>query len=81
MGFLNNHLYTIMKKFPEQSERIEELYFINEDFRSLCSDYLLCIKQLHKFNEEAGEKKLAIEEYMNVRVVVEDELFHFIFHA
>ena len=79
MGFLNNHLHTIMQKFPQQSERIEELYLLNEDFRALCSDYLLCMKELHKFHKEADEKKLSVKEYKNVQAQLEDELFHFIF--
>lgn len=81
MGSLHNDLHIIMKKFPEQAERIEELYFLSEDFRALCSDYVLCMKELQRFHKEAGEKKLSLQEYKNIRVVLEDELSHFIFHA
>jgi len=79
MGFLNNYLHTIKEKFPEQGDRIEELYQRSEDFRALCSDYHLCIKYLQKIKKEAGEKKLSVEEYKNVRAELENELTHFIF--
>jgi hypothetical protein len=79
MQSLNEQLYLIKKKFPDQSERIEELFESNEDFRALCSDYLLCVEHLHRFKKEFGEKKLSIEEYRNVRQELEDELTHFIF--
>ena len=79
MESLNEQLYLIKKKFPDQNERIEELFESNEDFRALCSDYLLCVEHLHRFKKEFGEKKLSIEEYRNVRQELEDELTHFIF--
>ena len=78
MRFLDNQLQTIKKKFPQQSDRIEELYFLDEDFRSLCTDYLLCLRELRKFHKETCEKKLSIKEYKNVRVVLEDELSYFL---
>jgi hypothetical protein len=80
MESLNEQLYLIKKKFPEQDERIEELFESSEDFRALCSDYFLCVKHLHKFKKEFGEKKLSIEEYKNVRSELEDELSQFIFN-
>lgn len=80
MGIVNTYLETIKKKFPEQSERIEELYQQNEDFRMLCFDYMLCMQHLQKFKKEAGEKKLSVEEYKTIRAELEDELSHFIFH-
>jgi hypothetical protein len=79
MQSLNEQLYLIKKKFPDQNERIEALFESNEDFRALCSDYLLCVEHLHRFKKEFGEKKLSIEEYRNVRQELEDELTHFIF--
>jgi len=79
MESLDEQLHLIKKKFPDQNERIEELFESNEDFRALCSDYLLCVKHLHKFKKEFGEKKLSIEEYKNVRSELEDELSQFIF--
>jgi len=81
MGFLKNHLTTIKQKFPQQSDRIEELYRLDEGFRTLCSDYLLCMMELQKFHKEADEKKLTVKEYKNIQADLEDELFHFIFRV
>jgi hypothetical protein len=81
MEFLTNQLELIKKKFPEQSERIEALYQLSEDFRTLCSDYLLCMKHLHKYKKDVSENKVSLEEYKNIREELEEELSHFIFHA
>ena len=78
MESLNEQLYLIKKRFPEQMERIEELFDSNEDFRALCSDYFLCVDHLLKFSKEFGEKKLSIKEYRNVRQELENELQHFL---
>ena len=80
MESLNEQLYLIKKRFPDQMERIEALFESNEDFRALCLDYILCVKHLHRFKQEFGEKKLSIEEYSNVRHELEDELSLFIFN-
>ena len=79
MESLNEQLSLIKKKFPEQSERIQALFESNDDFRALCSDYFLCLKDLYRFKKEFGEKKLSIEEYKSVRTDLEDELSQFIF--
>jgi hypothetical protein len=78
MALVNSLLVAIKEKFPEQGERIEMLYGSSEDFRSLCSDYNLCLEYLQKFKKESDEKKLSINEYKNVRADLEDELSDFI---
>lgn len=80
MGLAIDHLQIIKQKFPQQSERIEELYRLNEDFRMLCSDYLLCRMELQKFGQELNEKKLSVKEYKNMQEDLENDLFHFIFN-
>jgi hypothetical protein len=74
----NALLQTVKEKFPKQAERIEMLYRANEDFRSLCFDYDLCLKYLQKFKTESDEKKLSIKEYSEVQTELEDELSQFI---
>jgi hypothetical protein len=81
MESLNKQLSVIKKKFPQQSERIEELYETDEDFRMLCSDYFLCDQYLQKFKKEFGEKRLSLNEYENIRTELEKELQHFIFNG
>ena len=80
MESLNKQLHLIKQRFPDQNERIEDLFESNEDFRALCSDYFLCVQHLQKFKKEFGEKKLSIEEYKNVRAELEDELSSFLFN-
>jgi hypothetical protein len=81
MESLNKQLRLIRKKFPEQSERIEELYETNEDFRTLCSDYYLCVQHLQKFQKEFGEKRSSIKEYEDIYAELERELYHFIINV
>ena len=81
MESLNKQLGVIKNKFPKQSERIEELYNNNEDFRALCSDYLLCVQNLQQFQREFGEKKRSIKIFKETREELEKELSHYIFNA
>ena len=68
----------IKQKFPDQNDRVIELYESSEDFRSLLSDYASCIEHLQKFAREAGEKKNVIEEYLSIRNDLEFELAQFL---
>jgi len=43
--------FTFQKPFYDrQSAHIEFLYHDDKDFRELCSDYLLCMQTLNKYN-------------------------------
>ena len=78
MAPLDVQLGIIKKKFPEHSEHIEELYEADVDFRTLCSDDILCLQYLQKFQKEFSERRDAIEEYDSLRKELEDELQNFI---
>ena len=77
----NEHLYVVKTKFPAQVERIEKLFKMSEDFRSLCADYILCLRYLEKFKRETVEKKTSISEYAAMTTDLEKELSQFIFKA
>ena len=79
MESLNTQLSVVKKKFPQHSERIEELYEVDEDFRTLCADYFLCVQHLQKFKTEFNEKQHSIEEYKDIKDELEKELHDFIF--
>ena len=79
MESLNAHLRAVKQKFPEQSYRIEQLYEADEDFRTLCADYLLCMRQIQEVTKEVSEKQHSLEEYKNIREELERELHDFIF--
>ncbi len=74
-----NDLQEIKKRFPNQVERVEELYHANEDFRTLCHDYLICLRNLKKYKKKSGETQLTLNEYTNISNELENELSHFIF--
>jgi hypothetical protein len=75
---LNIQLSIIKEMFPEQKEHVGELYSKDEEFRSLCDDYSTCIRFLHKFKKEFSEKIDSIQEYENVRKILEGELQEFL---
>lgn len=79
MESLNAQLRAVKQKFPEQNERIEELFEQNNDFRTLCMDYFLCLQYMQKFKEEFSEKHLTLEEYKSIRSELEKELSDSIF--
>jgi len=78
MELARSLLQIITEKFPQQAEQIEKLFSADEDFRALCSDYVLCLKYVRKFKKESEEKKLSVKEYNNVRSELENELSKFI---
>lgn len=78
---INEHLYVVKNMFPGQVDRIEELFNMSEDFRSLCADYMLCLRYLERFKRESVDKKTSISEYTDVTSDLEQELSRFIFPA
>ena len=65
--------------YPQYSERIEDLYERNPDFRSLCADYVLCRKSLEEFQKQFAEKQSSIREYEEVTADLERELLDFLY--
>ena len=79
MESVNAQLRLMKIKFPEQVDRIEALFESDEDFRSLCLDYYMCLQYLEKFNQEFNEKHKTIAEYKTIRTELEKELHETIF--
>ena len=79
MESLDAQLRAVKQKFPEQGDRIEQLYESDEDFRALCADYVLCMRQLVEIEKEFSEKEHAMKEYKNIRKELERELHDFIY--
>jgi len=79
MESLNAQLRAVKQKFPEQGDRIEQLYESDEDFRALCADYVLCMRQLVEIEKEFSEKEHSMKEYKNIRKELEKELHDFIY--
>ncbi|HYK44134.1 MAG TPA: hypothetical protein VEV83_03135 [Parafilimonas sp.] len=81
MESLNAQLRAVKQKFPEQGDRIEQLYEVDEDFRALCADYVLCMRQLVEIEKEFSEKEHSMKEYKNIRRELEKELHDFIYNG
>jgi|KBSMisStandDraft_5_1062788.scaffolds.fasta_scaffold1007608_1 hypothetical protein len=64
--------------FPQYTDKIQELYTSDADFRSLCADYFLCKSNLAEFKKKLAERKDSIHDYEEVTSELEKELFHFL---
>ena len=64
--------------FPQYTDKIQELYVSDADFRSLCADYFLCKSNLAEFKKKLAERKDSIHDYEEVTSELEKELFHFL---
>jgi hypothetical protein len=80
MELLNMLLSTVKTKFPDESDRIDTLYVVDKDFRTLCSDYLSCIQHLQKLESDYSANQPSIEEYKEIKSDLEKELQVFIFN-
>jgi len=80
MESLNTQLRVVKQKFPGQNDRIEYLYEVDEDFRTLCSDYLLCVRHLEAKTGDVSESQHALQEYKEILDELERELNGFIFN-
>ena len=81
MELLNMLLNTVKRKFPKQSSRIESLYAVDKDFRTLCADYLSCVQHLQKLESDTNANLFLIEEYKEIKKELEKDLQAFIFNT
>ena len=68
-------LETVKKKFPGQTDRIDELYYSSTDFRSLCADYFSCVEDLSKYQKLLENERRSVADYEQVRRDLERELY------
>jgi hypothetical protein len=69
----------IKERFPNQNNKIEQLYEMNESFQSLCFDYLTCLGALRKFQQMSVEHEHSVEEFEILISDLEKELYKFIY--
>jgi hypothetical protein len=72
------HLRMLKDQFPLRENVIEDLYQHDAIFRSLCSDYILCLQFLDKFKDEFSEKISSMEEYEQLKKELESELRNYL---
>lgn len=74
MESANTHLAVMIEQYPEYKKRIVDLYDNDPAFRSLCSDYVLCLQYFQRIRTEVNEKRLSLDEYEEVKKDLESEL-------
>jgi len=79
MNSVNDFLDIIKKKFPNQGDRVEQLYNRDSDFHSLCEDYLACLQSIEKYKKVSAEKQQSIKDFEGALSDLEKELYDFIF--
>lgn len=71
-------LSIIREKFPGQDARLGSLYDQNEEFQSLCLDYVASLQALKDFQENVNQQGRSIEEYKELIRQLEKELREFL---
>lgn len=66
----------ITRLFPEFEEKINFLFQTNEDFRDLCSDYLLCNKMILERKKVLEKNQLEITEFQELQRSIEGEIYN-----
>jgi hypothetical protein len=71
-----NHLN--FSKFAEYIETIKMLYQIDDDFKSLCDDYMISKSSFEKFREKLEEEKEIEKAYKRLSVDLEKEILEYV---
>ncbi len=75
---MQKDLHTIVRVFPDFEEKIEFLFLSDENFRDLCSDYMLCAKSVQDIKEDLMRYKEQMKEYEGVKKNLELEILRMI---
>lgn len=75
MGSLDDDLVCVLQRFPERKNWVDRLYLDNEDFRALCSDYTMCVREIERM-VTAGTT--GSEEYKMLKFSLEREILQFL---
>jgi hypothetical protein len=71
---MDKELTLIIERFPGNRAQILTLYFRNEDFRQLCSDYLLSLHSIEELNADPLTDKEIEHDFEVVSKDLEKEL-------
>jgi len=80
MAVRDTILQIIKQRYPSHKMRIEQLYEQDEEFKSLCDDYISCLNFVKKIRERSEESKKTIEDYESIIRDLEKEIFELIYH-
>lgn len=74
---MGTELNQILEKFPGNRAQIMTLYSSNDDFRQLCTDYLLSLHAIKELNRDPLADKEIEHDYEEVSKDLEKELLRF----
>jgi len=67
-----------ISSFAEYMDTIKTLYEIDDDFKTLCNDYLISLKNFEKFKVKSTEDKKMKHEYKNLSHDLEKEILEYV---
>lgn len=73
---MTKELVYILGKFPEHSDKIIDLYNRDEDFRTLCEDYVTSIQAAEERRLNAIKDRKIEKEFLLVNQELEKEIIH-----
>lgn len=73
---MTKELVYILGKFPEHSDKIIDLYKRDEDFRTLCEDYVTSIQAAEERRLNAIKDRKIEKVFLNVNQELEKEIIH-----
>ena len=73
---MTKELVYILGKFPEHSDKIIDLYNKDEDFRTLCEDYISSMKAAEERRLNAIMDRKIEKEFLHVNMELEKEIIH-----
>jgi hypothetical protein len=74
---MNIGLDALLLRFPEYGEQIKNQIRENDEFRSLCADYELCIVTLLAINQEKEISQAKLQEYLEIKTELEQEVLKY----
>lgn len=71
---MNKKIISIVQIFPDFEEKIDFLFQTDENFRDLCSDYILCAAMVQKMKKDPHSEIQIREEYEELQASLEEEI-------
>ena len=66
----------ILRKFPDHSAYMSDLYCADEDFRILCEDYLTSVNTLEECRLKVLHDRTFENEFLQLSIELEKEILH-----
>jgi hypothetical protein len=66
----------ILRKYPDHSDSMIDLYSTDDDFRILCEDYLTTVSTLEESRLKVLNDRTLENEFLQLSLELEKEIFH-----